>query len=58
MILPNFPKNCMKLRTFWAVGGGGGGGASLRSASKIGIDFTFYAEKSRKTLFLRNTELK
>ena len=21
MILPNFPKNCMKLRTFWAVGG-------------------------------------
>ena len=21
MILPNFAKNCMKLRTFWAVGG-------------------------------------
>ena len=21
MILPNFPKNCMKLRKFWAVGG-------------------------------------
>ena len=21
MVLPNFPKNCMKLRTFWAVGG-------------------------------------
>ena len=23
MILPNFVKNCMKLRKFWAVGGGG-----------------------------------
>ena len=23
MILPKFPKNCMKLRKFWAVGGGG-----------------------------------
>ena len=22
MILPKFPKNCMKLRKFWAVGGG------------------------------------
>ena len=22
-ILPNFPKNCMKLRNFWATGGGG-----------------------------------
>ena len=22
MILPNFMKNCMKLRKFWAVGGG------------------------------------
>ena len=22
-ILSNFPKNCMKLRKFWAVGGGG-----------------------------------
>ena len=22
MILPNFAKNCMKLRKFWAVGGG------------------------------------
>ena len=21
--LPNVPKNCMKLRTFWTVGGGG-----------------------------------
>ena len=21
IILPNFPKNCMKLRTFWTVGG-------------------------------------
>ena len=27
MILPNFAKNCMKLRTFWAVGGGLAGGA-------------------------------
>ena len=25
--LPNFPKNCMKLRKFLAGGGGGGGGA-------------------------------
>ena len=24
MILPKLPKNCMKLRTFWVVGGGGG----------------------------------
>ena len=23
-ILSNVPKNCMKLRKFWAVGGGGG----------------------------------
>ena len=23
MILSNFPKNCMKLRKFWTVGGGG-----------------------------------
>ena len=22
MILPNFPKNCMKWRKYWAVGGG------------------------------------
>ena len=24
MILPNFAKNCMKLRKIWAVGEGGG----------------------------------
>ena len=24
MILPNFAKNCMKLRKFWPVGEGGG----------------------------------
>ena len=26
MILPNFPKNCMKLRKFSAIAGVGGGG--------------------------------
>ena len=30
MILPNFPKNCMKLRKFWTMGGRAGG-APLRS---------------------------
>ena len=29
MILPNFPKNCMKLRKFWAVGGGTPGAPPL-----------------------------
>ena len=29
-ILPNFPKNCMKLRKFWSVGG-----APLRSATPL-----------------------
>ena len=33
-ILPNFPKNCMKLRKFWwSVGGALAGGAPLRSAT-------------------------
>ena len=32
MILPNFEKNCMKLRKFWAVGGGGGD-RTLRASS-------------------------
>ena len=31
MILPHFPKNCMKLRKFWAVGEGGGGAPLLLS---------------------------
>ena len=29
MILPNFAKNCMKMRTFWAVGGESTGCAPL-----------------------------
>ena len=34
MILPKFPKNCMKLRKFWALGeGDGAGGSPFRSAT-------------------------
>ena len=32
-ILPNFPKNCMKLRKFWAVEGPAPGTLPLRSAT-------------------------
>ena len=31
MILPNFAKNCMKLRKFWATGGGRSPGAPPRN---------------------------
>ena len=30
-IFSKFPKNCMKLRKFWAMGGGGGGGTHAGS---------------------------
>ena len=33
MILPNFAKNCMKLRKFWAVGGARAGCAPPKSAT-------------------------
>ena len=44
-ILPNFPKNYMKLRTFWAVGGV----CPLRSAT--GIDINVEKELKHECLF-------
>ena len=39
MILPNFAKNCMKLRKFWAVGGGGARRGAPPLNPPLGIDF-------------------
>ena len=50
MILPNFPKNCMKLRKFWTVGGDAGS-APHRSATDS------YALKSPFILFKANISI-
>ena len=56
MILPKFPKNCMKLRKFWAVGGGGhAGGAPLDPPLVCRVGFHLYgtaAPNTRNPVFL------